>query len=345
MPEAGTEIPAERVPQREHCVLKAGRASLLSERTLATLGDAGSSHRAAKARGRKWHPGIEAPAKLTQAGGGEAAGAQLGALGGPARPTVRGRPAGTEQRPEPGLPGWSVTPASQQEPPSRRAPCPPASPAPILVVCSSRQDSRGSALCPQTSPRPASAQRPALRPMGQALPCGASGGGGGPLGSAPSPPAGPRPDLAPSARLALCWRRGRGPFNRRPAPRGGGGPAAHPRTLKGPRRGSWQGWCLSLGETGGTPWRGLKAEFKQVSQGPGRRPPLEEARGATGTQTWRGSGSGPRGVGGGVPGAEELTGAGNDLCGLWKQGCPHAPHVGDPRPRCLGQCCGSLTRD
>ena len=166
-----------------------------------------------------------------------------------------------------------------------------------------------------------------------------------PAPSAPSPPAGPRPDLAPSARLALCWRRGRGPFNRRPAPRGGGGPAAHPRTLKGPRRGSWQGWCLSLGETGGTPWRGLKAEFKQVSQGPGRRPPLEEARGATGTQTWRGSGSGPRGVGGGVPGAEELTGAGNDLCGLWKQGCPHAPHVGDPRPRCLGQCCGSLTRD
>lgn len=170
-------------------MLKAGRASLLSERTLATLGDAGSSYRAAKARGRKWHPGIEAPAKLTQAGGGEAAGAQLGALGGPARPTVRGRPAGTEQRPEPGLPGWSVTPASQQEPPSRRAPRPPASPAPILVVCSSRQDSRGSALCPQTSPRPASAQRPALRPMGQALPCGASGGGGGPLGSAPSPPA------------------------------------------------------------------------------------------------------------------------------------------------------------
>ena len=94
---------------------------------------------------------------------------------------------------------------------------------------------------------------------------------------------------------------------------------------------------MNLGETGGTPWRGLKAEFKQVSQGPGRRPPVEEARGATGTQTWRGSGSGPRGVGGGVPGAEELTGAGNDLCGLWKQGCPHAQHVGDPRPRCLGR--------
>lgn len=158
-----------------------------------------------------------------------------------------------------------------------------------------------------------------------------------PAPSAPSPPAGPRPDLAPSARLALGWRRGRGPFNRLPAPRGGGGPAAHPRTLKGPRRGSRQGWCSSLGETGGTPRRGLRAEFKQVSQGPGRRPPLEEALGATGTQTWRGSGSGPCGVGGGVPGAEELTGAGSDLCGLWKQGCPHAPQVGGPPPRCLGR--------
>lgn len=73
-----------------------------------------------------------------------------------------------------------------------------------------------------------------------------------PAPSAPSPPAGPRPDLAPSDRLTLGGCRGRGPFNGRPALRGGGGPATHPRPLKGPRRGTRQGWRLGLWETGWT---------------------------------------------------------------------------------------------
>ena len=61
-----------------------------------------------------------------------------------------------------------------------------------LSLLSALPDSRGGALCPQTSPRPASAQRPPLRPVGQALPCGAGGGE-----AVPSAPRRPRPRPSP----------------------------------------------------------------------------------------------------------------------------------------------------
>lgn len=142
--------------------------------------DAGSSHRAAKAAGRKGHPGVERPAKLTQAGGGEAAGAQRGAPGRPPSEAL-----------------WPPCDACLSAGAALPAAASPAQLHLRLSLSPALPDCRGGALCPQTPPRPASAQRPPLRPVGQALPCGAGGRrGGGPLGCAPPLPR-PRRSAAP----------------------------------------------------------------------------------------------------------------------------------------------------
>lgn len=85
---------------------------------------------------------------------------------------------------------------------------------------------------------------------------------------APSLPTVPRPDLSPSARLALGGRRRCGPFNGRPAPRAGGGPATHPRPLKGPRGGTRPGRCSRRCETGCS-----RREARGRGAGPGNRKP------------------------------------------------------------------------